>query len=247
MKLFLSIILLLSVRFSAEANTYYVSSTGDDNNSGLTEALAWKTITKVNTFSFAAGDIISFQGGSTFAGSIYNTAFGHGVPGSPITLTSYGTGKAIIKSGMEEGILVTNGNIAISNLVFTGSGYKISGLYTAGIDFYIDSTATANCDNILIDNVECYGYGNWGILMNTVSANYGYNHVRVTNCLLHDNGYGGFQINGYADPATLSVKFSNTDVYAGYTKAYNNFGRLDYTVEWTGSGILIRGNIICVF
>ena len=243
MRKFITTFLFHTIILYASANTYYVSATGNDANNGTSTATPWQTINKVNTFNFSSGDIISFQAGSTFAGSIYNTVLGHGVPGNPITLTSYGTGKAVINSGMEEGILVTNGNITISNLIFTGSGYNISGLYTAGIDFYIDSTATTNCDNILIDNVECYGYGNWGIIMNTVSANYGYNHVRVTNCLLHDNGYGGFQINGYSDPATLSIKFSNTDVYVGYTKAYNNFGRLDYTVEWTGSGILVSGTI----
>jgi hypothetical protein len=244
MKFFAINILLLAITFSAQANTYYVSATGDDNNSGLATTEAWASIAKVNAFTFAAGDIVSFEGGSSFSGSLYNPSFGNGTPGNRITITSYGTGSAIINSGLEEGILLTNiGNVAISNLIFNGSGYKLSGLYAAGVDFYLDSTATANCDDITIDNVECKNYGNWGILFSITSPNYGYNHVRVTNCLLHDNGYGGFQINGYPDPATQSIKFSNTDIYVGYTKAYNNLGRLDYTEEWTGSGILVSGTI----
>jgi hypothetical protein len=244
MRKILTTFLLITIFFCANATPYYISPTGSDGNTGLSAGAAWQTIAKVNSFTFSAGDIIAFEGGSSFSGSLYNPSFGNGTPGNRITITSYGTGNAIINSGLEEGILLTNiGNVTISNLVFSGSGYKLSGLYAAGVDFYLDSTATANCDNITIDNVECKNYGNWGILFSITSPVYGYNHLRVTNCLLHDNGYGGFQINGYPDPATLSIKFSNTDIYVGYTKAYNNLGRLDYTEEWTGSGILVSGTI----
>jgi len=234
--------LLLIVNF-AQANTYYVSSSGNDASSGLTVAQAWRTINKVNTFNFLQGDIISFEGGATFNGAIYNSTFGNGVPGNPITLTSYGTGRATISSATEEGLFINSGNITISNLSFLGSGYKITSAFTNGIDIYIDSIATTDIDNVIIDNVESQGYGGWGILMSNASANFGFHHVSVTNCLLHDNGTGGFQINGSHNSLTQSTRFSNADVYVGYTKAYNNYGRLDYTLEWTGAGILVSGTV----
>ncbi len=47
--------------------TYFVSdSDGDDSDTGLTEALAWKTESKVSGFSFSAGDIVKFKNGDTW-------------------------------------------------------------------------------------------------------------------------------------------------------------------------------------
>lgn len=240
-KLFCFIILLLTIVSRTEANTYYVSPTGNDNNNGLSTAQAWQTINKINSSQFSAGDVVSFEGGATFNGSIYSPGLANGITGNPITLTSYGTGKATINSLLEEGIFVNHGNLIISNLIFKGSGYKLSGLYTAGIDFYIDSLATVNIDNVIVDNVECYGYGYWGILMATYSPDHGYNHVRITNCLFHDNGYGGLIIEGYA--TDTSVTFSNSDIYIGYTKVYNNLGRSDFLDNWSGTGILLAGTV----
>jgi hypothetical protein len=45
--------------------TYYVKSTGSDSNSGLSDALAWKTISKVNSQTFSPGDTILFNCGDT--------------------------------------------------------------------------------------------------------------------------------------------------------------------------------------
>jgi hypothetical protein len=53
-------------------NTYYVSPSGNDGNSGLTGS-PWKTITRVNTAissSLASGDEVLFEGGATYTGSI---------------------------------------------------------------------------------------------------------------------------------------------------------------------------------
>jgi len=241
-KIILSIC-ISAIALSVHANTYYFSAAGNDANNGLTVDQAWATIHQLNTFNFSAGDVIMLEGGTIFNGAIYNPSFGNGVPGNPITLTSYGTGKATISSGLEEGFFLNRGNFTISNLKFLGSGYKITSAFTNGIDIYIDSTGSTDIDNIKIDSVEAVGYGGWGILMSNASDGFGFHHVSVTNCLLHDNGTGGFQINGSLDKTTQSTRFSNSDVYVGYTKAYNNYGRAEYDLEWTGAGILVSGTV----
>ncbi|MGW5192700.1 right-handed parallel beta-helix repeat-containing protein [Kribbella sp. NPDC004138] len=84
----------------AAAGTYYVSATGSDSNSGLSPSEAWKTIAKVNSFTYPQGSLISFEGGSTFTGClVFNPT---NVPASaasvPFRVASYGTGKATISS-----------------------------------------------------------------------------------------------------------------------------------------------------
>lgn len=69
---------------------YYVSSTGNDSNSGLTTALAWQTLTKVNSRTFVAGDQILFKRGDSWYGTL--TILQWGTVGNPITFGAYGTG-----------------------------------------------------------------------------------------------------------------------------------------------------------
>jgi hypothetical protein len=87
----LSVLLLISLSANP-GTTYYVDATGgNDSNSGLTEALAWKTIAKVNASSFSAGDSIFFKRGETWRETL--TVPSSGSSGSPITFGTYGTGE----------------------------------------------------------------------------------------------------------------------------------------------------------
>jgi hypothetical protein len=51
------------------AKIYYVSTTGNDANDGLTPATAWGSISKVNSLPLATGDIILFERGGVFRGA----------------------------------------------------------------------------------------------------------------------------------------------------------------------------------
>ncbi|MFI7067321.1 right-handed parallel beta-helix repeat-containing protein [Kribbella sp. NPDC050124] len=84
----------------AATGTYYVSPSGSDTNSGLSPSQAWKTIGKVNGFTFPQGSLIYFEGGQTFTGClVFNST---NVPASsastPFRVYSYGTGQATIRS-----------------------------------------------------------------------------------------------------------------------------------------------------
>jgi hypothetical protein len=71
-------------------DVYYVSSSGDDGNTGLSPSLPWKTITKINSTSFSPGDAVLFRADEEFRGTI--TASSSGTSGNPITYGAYGNG-----------------------------------------------------------------------------------------------------------------------------------------------------------
>ena len=71
---------------------YYIDSVrGSDRNNGRSKSSPWKSHTKAESESLAAGDVIHFKRGSAFSGCI---AIGEsGTAARPIRLTSYGTGE----------------------------------------------------------------------------------------------------------------------------------------------------------
>jgi parallel beta-helix repeat protein len=53
---------------TGQAATYYVRNGGNDSADGRTHGTAWASLNKVNSYSFAAGDIVLLQEGSRFTG-----------------------------------------------------------------------------------------------------------------------------------------------------------------------------------
>lgn len=154
----LLLILLVSISTYTYGAIYYVSSsTGNDNNSGLSEELAWASLTKVNSTTFTAGDRVRLKRGDVFRGSIYQTE--SGTASNYIVYESYGTGAKPLILGSKD-ISATgdwtlhSGNIwktsatlgttqnDISNLIFNNEascGYKkktLDSLNAQGKFFY---------------------------------------------------------------------------------------------------------------
>ena len=88
-----TLLLILTIHLSlmSFSATYYVSNSGNDANSGLTEALAWKTLAKVRGTSFAAGDIILLKSGDVW--NEYFSLLSNGTVTNRILVSSYGTGE----------------------------------------------------------------------------------------------------------------------------------------------------------
>ncbi len=69
---------------SVTGKKYYISADGDDSADGLTEATAWKTLSKANSAEIASGDAVLFRRGDTFRGHI--------LAKSGVTYSAYGDG-----------------------------------------------------------------------------------------------------------------------------------------------------------
>lgn len=80
------------------AGTYYVdSAAGDDTNSGTSIAKPWKTLTKVNSTTFSAGDRILFKANGMWTGQL--NPKGSGSAGKPIIIDTYGSGSKPLIDG----------------------------------------------------------------------------------------------------------------------------------------------------
>ncbi len=140
--------ILLSLLFTSQIipqTTYYVSQSGNDSNNGLTPSTAWKTVGKVNAFSFSAGDVIRFKGGDKFTDTYLETK--SGLPANPIKYSRYGTGLPIIgdpTGNWERTILIqSDHDVTIDSLKVFGSGVSSSNF---GIQLYdVKNIRVTNC------------------------------------------------------------------------------------------------------
>jgi hypothetical protein len=105
--------------------TYYLSSsTGDDQNNGLSENKPWKTLDKINSFVFSPGDRLYIQAGTTYSGQLNPN--GSGTAEAPILVDMYGKGeKPLIaaEGKYSEALLIENQEFwELSNLQLTNFG-----------------------------------------------------------------------------------------------------------------------------
>lgn len=215
--------------------TYYVSQTGNDNNSGTSTQSPWQSLNKVNSINFQAGDQILFQGGQTFNGTLYLDASDTGTAANPIIISSYGTGRATINSGTSNGTWIYNtSGFKINNINFVGSGPTTN--TGSGIQIRTDLPNNVKLPYVYIDNVEVSGYRDAGISISGGNGKSGYSDVRITNCVVRDNGNAGLEIFGVFN--INSTAYAHSSVYIGYCKAYNNSGFAG-TQYHSGNGIVI--------
>lgn len=120
----------------AAGNIYYVKNSGNDSNTGLSDAQAWATIAKVNSsFSgLSAGNQILFNKGDTFYGTI--TIAKSGISGSPIVISAYGTGADPVITGFTalSGWTNEGANIYSKTVALASSAYmavRVNGANTA--------------------------------------------------------------------------------------------------------------------
>ncbi|UCE99374.1 MAG: hypothetical protein JSV82_09475, partial [Planctomycetota bacterium] len=122
----LAFVLMIGLSGVVRATDYYVSSTGNDNNSGTSPTEAWQTISKVNSVDFADGDSVLFEAGQTFSGTIVFDVNDGGTPTTPLTVGSYGSGgdgRSTISSGTSDGLYMYNrAGTDIKDLIFVGGG-----------------------------------------------------------------------------------------------------------------------------
>jgi hypothetical protein len=219
----------LRVHAQTTGTIYYVSSTGDDTNDGISPQTAWKTIDKVNASVFAPGDKLLFEGNQTFNGSLYFDQNDMGSPTSPLEISSYGSGKATIASGEQNGFFAYDAaGIDLNNMNFTGNG---ASNVNTGILFYTEAPGDVLHDFIRIDNVEIQAYKT-GITVGAWNGKTGYKNIRITNVTAHDLNHAG--ITTFAQ-SMYGIK----DIYVGDNHLYNISGVGTGISGGSGSGIVI--------
>lgn len=96
--LLITVAFIIITEVKIYATVYYVSNTGNDANSGVTNVQAWKTISKINRVFFKPGDQILFKRGDVWNGTI-NVRYS-GKSNNPIIFGAWGDGKNPVISGL---------------------------------------------------------------------------------------------------------------------------------------------------
>jgi hypothetical protein len=106
----------------AAGTTYYVDcSAGNDNNSGLGTASAWKSLNKANNAPLRPGDKLLFKRGCAWKGPL--KASWNGTSTTPITISSYGTGSLPkFRDSYNRNVSITGSYQIISYIEATQSG-----------------------------------------------------------------------------------------------------------------------------
>ncbi|MFC1558402.1 right-handed parallel beta-helix repeat-containing protein [candidate division KSB1 bacterium] len=92
-----AIILFVSGSYSEAASYYVDSMNGNDNNTGLEQTSAWKTINKVNSINISPGDSVLFKRGGIWREQL--TVSSSGNSSGFITFSAYGMGNNPIIMG----------------------------------------------------------------------------------------------------------------------------------------------------
>lgn len=143
-----------------QSKTYYISPSGNDNNTGLGKGNAWKSIERINQETFNPGDFILFKSGGTWNGNL--SPLGSGERGNMITISRYGEGNMPVINIGEE----TGAGISLKNQ----SWWKIQGIeITSGtppqLGIRRDGIVAVGTKNDSISGIEisdCYIHDIWG-------------------------------------------------------------------------------------
>ncbi len=219
------------------ATTYYVSSTGNDANTGNTPAIAWATIAKVNATIFHPGDVLLFEGGHSFSGSILLDAADANDPGQTFTISSFGSGVATINAGTSYGLYAYNTQgFSISSLIFDGNSPVTN--TDAGIKVFSDLGGDIKFSNISFSNLEIKNFGAEGVKIYTTKNLTGYQNLMLSNLIVHDVTKNGIIIYGFASQTLVGWQHKNISI--SNCEVYNVPGSL-LPVMLEGNGIIMEG------
>ncbi len=227
--------LMLAKKSKAKSITYYISTRGRDDNNGKSPEQPWLTIDKINKTAFNPGDSILFEGNQTFTGNLAFDKSDIGSSEKPVTISSYGAGKASINAGKKDGINLKNTQgYRICKLNINANGPGVNG--GSGIAVVNDLWGNIKLDYIHINDVTVSGFGYWGILIDGNRKKSGFKNVTIENCEVYNNGDAGLYV--YGDYNYLSTAYSHEHVIIRNVIAHHNAGIPDSPTN-TGSGIVL--------
>ncbi len=200
------------------STTYYVSTSGNNSNSGLTQAMPWRTLSyAAGTYSpIVAGDTVYIKTGNYGAENVIFKK--SGVLGKPIAFLGYKT-----TPGDRPALLVTKANpfasFAVTEMPTFDGGNRALGTcfncenqkfiviknfqiqnYANGI--IAGSTSQTNAENLTLYNINLMSlgdinasYSGEGILLGNMGTKFSNNDTLI-NCLVVNASAEGFGVNG---------------------------------------------------
>ncbi len=243
----LFVITLLVFSATASATTYYVDATdGDDGAAGTSAGTAWQNLSKVNSTTFSAGDIIKFQCGESWSGLLWPK--GSGTSGSPIKITYYGdTGNGYPHiAGPTDGVtrptvyLYNQEYWEICDLEITHYDSTNNNIKRHGVMIHLDEpnlAGTQVLNHIYLNNLEVHNINgdpsnyNAAALYFTVSgdgtaANKAwFNDVNISDCHIHDVNSAGF-INWSDFSYRTDIDDANWAPWTNFVMRGNTFNRI---------------------
>jgi hypothetical protein len=200
--------LATSTAAHAACTTYYVSTSGNDSNTGCSTSSPWKSLAKVNATTFAAGNSILFQDGGSWTGELH--PLGNGAGGAHIVISNYGSGARpiIAGNGAAAAVALTNQSYwTIENLEITNNASAAA--IRSGIQLQNNTSGILSGITITNNNIHNVK-GFWsstaqpstssGIAFNLTDANAtnGWNGVLINNNTLTTDDAGGIYLGSLA-------------------------------------------------
>jgi hypothetical protein len=210
--------------------TYYACATGSNDADGRSTGSPWRDWTPLDGGRLRPGDTLRLRGGDAFPGGLYLD--GSGGDRSPITVESYGTGRAVLVGGGRAGVYgYAASRVGLHGLVLDGAGASAT---ADGISLFTDVPGHAT--GIRVADCEVSGWKN-GITVGG-RAGGGFADVLVSDCDLHHNRDAGLATYGprrtAAEPA-----YAHRDVRVLRTRAHDQTGDAENTTTNSGSGIVL--------
>jgi len=221
-------ILLGAMPAYALNTTYYVdASAGADGNPGTSQAAPWKTLAKVNTITFGAGDKILLRAGQQWVEQLKPK--GSGVSGNPITIGAYGDGPRPIVDGRN---VAGGGAGGAAVLLHNVSHWTVTGLEV------VNDTGTNN-----VGTTSARGANRSGIMAYNSSGT-GKHGIVIRDNYVHDVN-GCFECSG-ANAQTnggIAVVADTMNGLSNGASSYDGVQILDNVVERVGrTGIVFNDN-----
>jgi parallel beta-helix repeat protein len=202
-----------ALEYASPGTRYFVDATGgNNNNTGLSTAQAWKTFVKVNASTFSPDDAILLKAGETWLTTL--TIPNSGAASHPIVFASYGIGAKPLIHGhdtLTDGIVVGSGSLGQGKNYITIDGIKVTNVLRWGVDGQnTDHMTVKNCTVTLVDPGTAQN-DPVGVMLCTQTTN---------GCVSHDSINNIYGNKGSVDTtagAGIYVGNSFTDAYCNPT------------------------------
>lgn len=217
---------------------YYVSLFGDDSNIGTSKTDPWQSIERVNAAQLLPGDSLLFHANQTFLGNLCLSDNCTGQVDKPITVSSYGSGRATIDAGDGAGFVVKNmGGVYLKELNFVGAGASEN--IGSGILFINTLPGGIKLRDIQVHRVDVSGFKHSGVCFMAEPPDRswsGFSDIKITYAMSHDNGDAGISCIGVWNPERDG--YAHADFYVGNCSVYRNAG-IPGKGSHSGNGIVL--------